>query len=115
MTVLAEVGDLTRFDSPRELMSFLDLVPSEHTSGGRRRRWGITKTGNGRVRRVLVEAAGEANSTSTSSSSSVNSGAPSLPARKKLPTCSARWRIAMPATPRASQNDRAWAISAAEP
>ena len=37
MTVLAEVGDLTRFDSPRELMSFVGLVPSEHTSDGRRR------------------------------------------------------------------------------
>ena len=57
MTVLAEVGDLTRFDSPRELMSFLGLVPSEHSSGGRRRQGGITKTGNGHVRRVLVEAA----------------------------------------------------------
>ena len=57
MTVLAELGDLTRFDSPRELMSFLGLVPSEHSSGGRRRRGGITKTGNGHVRRVLVEAA----------------------------------------------------------
>ena len=57
MTVLAEVGDLTRFDSPRKLMSFLGLVPSEHSSGGRRRQGGITKTGNGHVRRVLVEAA----------------------------------------------------------
>ena len=57
MTVLAELGDLTRFDSPRELMSFLGRVPSEHSSGGRRRRGGITKTGNGHVRRVLVEAA----------------------------------------------------------
>ena len=57
MTVLAEVGELTRFHSPRELMSFLGLVPSEHSSGGRRRQGGITKTGNGHVRRVLVEAA----------------------------------------------------------
>ena len=57
MTVLAEVGDLTRFDSPRERMSFLGWVPSEHSSGGRRRQGGITKTGNGHVRRVLVEAA----------------------------------------------------------
>ena len=57
MTVLAELGDLTRFDSPQELMSFLGLVPNEHSSGGRRRRGGITKTGNGHVRRVLVEAA----------------------------------------------------------
>ena len=57
MTVLAELGDLTRFDSPRELMSFLGLVPSEHSSGGRRRQGAITKTGNGHVRRVLVESA----------------------------------------------------------
>ena len=57
MTVLAELGDLTRFDSPRELMSFLGLVPSEHSSGGRRCQGGITKTGNGHVRRVLVESA----------------------------------------------------------
>ena len=61
MTVLAELGDITRFDSPRELMSFLGLVPSEHSSGRRRRRrrrqGAITKTGNGHVRRVLVESA----------------------------------------------------------
>ena len=57
MTVLAELGDVTRFDSPRQLMSFLGLVPSEHSSGSRRRRGAITKTGNGHVRRVLVEAA----------------------------------------------------------
>jgi len=57
MTVLAELGDLTRFDSPRQLMSFLGLVPSEHSSGGRRRQGALTKTGNGHVRRVLVEAA----------------------------------------------------------
>jgi len=57
MTVLAELGDLTRFDSPRQLMSFLGLVPSEHSSGERRRQGAITKTGNGHVRRVLVEAA----------------------------------------------------------
>ena len=40
MTVLAELGDLTRFDSPRELMRSLELVPSEHSSGGRRRQRG---------------------------------------------------------------------------
>ena len=57
MTGLAELGDITRFDSPRELMSFLGLVPSEHSSGSRRRQGGITKTGNGHVRRVLVELA----------------------------------------------------------
>ena len=57
MTVLAELGDLTRFDSPRQLMSFLGLVPSERSSGSRRHQGTITKTGNGHVRRVLVEAA----------------------------------------------------------
>lgn len=58
MTVLAELGDITRFDSPRQLMSFLGLVPSENSSGdGPRRRGPLTKTGNGHVRRVLTEAA----------------------------------------------------------
>ena len=57
MTVLAELGDLSRFDSPRQLMAHLGLVPSEHSSGGSRRQGGITKTGNGHVRRVLVETA----------------------------------------------------------
>jgi len=56
-TVLAELGDLTRFDTPRELMSFLGLVPSERSSGGRRRQGSITKTGNGHARRMLIEAA----------------------------------------------------------
>ena len=57
MTLLAELGDLTRFDSPRQLMSFLGLVPSERSSGNRRRQGAITKAGNGHVRRFLVEAA----------------------------------------------------------
>jgi len=56
MTIMAELGDITRFDSPRQLMSFLGLVPSESSSGPNRRQGGITKTGNGHVRRVLVEA-----------------------------------------------------------
>jgi transposase len=57
MTVLAELGDISRFDSPRQLMAYLGLVPSEHSSGGSRRQGAITKSGNGHVRRVLVEAA----------------------------------------------------------
>lgn len=56
MTTMAELGDITRFDSPRQLMSYLGLVPSEHSSGPSQRRGGITKTGNGHVRRVLVES-----------------------------------------------------------
>ncbi|WP_028492586.1 IS110 family transposase [Thioalkalivibrio sp. ALE19] len=57
MTILAELGDISRFDSPRQLMAYLGLVPSEHSSGSSRRQGGITRTGNGHVRRVLVEAA----------------------------------------------------------
>ena len=57
MTLMAELGDITRFDSPRQLMGFLGLVPSENSSGPRRRRGGITKTGNGHARKVLVESA----------------------------------------------------------
>ena len=56
MTIMAELGDITRFDSPRQLMSFLGLVPSESSSGPTRRQGGITRTGNGHVRRVVVEA-----------------------------------------------------------
>lgn len=56
-TTVAEIGDLKRFESPVELMSYLGLVPSEHSSGEKTKRGSITKTGNGHVRRVLVEAA----------------------------------------------------------
>jgi transposase len=56
-TCVAEIGDLTRFTNPRQLMSYLGLVPSEHSSGPRRRPGEITKAGNGHVRRVLVESA----------------------------------------------------------
>jgi transposase len=56
MTIMAELGDISRFDSPKELMAFLGLVPSEHTSSDKRRLGSITKTGNGHVRRILVES-----------------------------------------------------------
>jgi len=56
-TVVAELGDLKRFAHPRELMGYLGLVPSEHSSGSKRSQGAITKTGNGHVRRVLIEAA----------------------------------------------------------
>ena len=55
-TFVASVRDLTRFDNPRQLMSYLGLTPSEHSSGGRIHRGGITKTGNREARRMLVEA-----------------------------------------------------------
>ena len=52
---LAEIGDLSRFRTPRELMAYLGLVPSEHSTGDKVQRGGITKAGNRRARRVLVE------------------------------------------------------------
>jgi transposase len=57
LTVVAELGDLTRFANPRQRAAFVGLVPSEYSSGSSRRQGGITKAGNGRARRVLVEAA----------------------------------------------------------
>src|ERR1700731_4337430 len=55
--VLAEIGDLSRFQNPRELMGYLGLVPSENATGDKVKRGGITKAGNGRARRILVESA----------------------------------------------------------
>ena len=57
VTVVSELGDLSRFDNPKQLMSFLGLTPSEYSSGQRQSRGRITKTGNGHVRRILIEAA----------------------------------------------------------
>ena len=56
-TTVSEIGDITRFENPRQFMAYLGLVPSEHSSGTSVKRGSITKTGNGHVRRVLVEAA----------------------------------------------------------
>jgi len=56
-TLLAEIGDLSRFQTPRELMGYLGLVPSEASSGDTVRRGPITKAGNHRARRTLVECA----------------------------------------------------------
>jgi transposase len=56
-TLVAELGDITRFTNPRQFMSYLGLVPSEHSSGGTRRQGGITKAGNAAARRMLIEAA----------------------------------------------------------
>ena len=56
-TLIAELGDITRFTNPRQFMAHLGLVPSEHSSGGARRQGGITKAGNSAARRMLIEAA----------------------------------------------------------
>jgi transposase len=55
--LLAELGELSRFASARHLMGYLGLVPSENSTGSRRRQGAITKTGNSSARRALVEAA----------------------------------------------------------
>ena len=55
--LVAELGDLKRFTRPQELMSYLGLVPSEHSTGAARQQGGLTKMGNGYARRALVEAA----------------------------------------------------------
>ena len=56
-TLVAELGDIARFSNPRQLMAYLGLVPSEHSSGRSRRQGGITKAGNAVARRMLIEAA----------------------------------------------------------
>ena len=56
MIILTELGDLRRFEHPRQLMAYVGLVPSEHSSGENKKRGTITKSGNAHVRRVLVEA-----------------------------------------------------------
>lgn len=57
VTLIAELGDLTRFDNPRQLMSYLGLTPTEYSSGERRRQGTITKAGNTFARRALIEGA----------------------------------------------------------
>jgi transposase len=57
VTLVAEMGDLTRFESPRQLMKFMALIPSEYSSGEQRRQGAMTKAGNTHTRRVLGEGA----------------------------------------------------------
>src|SRR5262252_7978666 len=53
-TLVAELGDLSRFANPRQLMAYLGLVPSEHSSGANVKRGGLTKAGNSAARRLLI-------------------------------------------------------------
>lgn len=55
--LVAEIGDLQRFDSPKQLMVWLGLVPAEHSSGTRTRRGELTRTGNAAARAMLIESA----------------------------------------------------------
>lgn len=57
VTIMAELGSITRFDTPRQLMGYSGAVPSENSSGKRTQRGSITKTGNAHLRRIVVEAA----------------------------------------------------------
>ena len=57
VTLVAALGDLTRFDNPRQLMKYLGLIPSEYSSGERRRQGSITTAGNTQARRALIEGA----------------------------------------------------------
>jgi transposase len=57
MVLLTELLDLRRFSNPKQLMAYVGLVPSEHSTGDSKKRYSITKTGNGHVRRILVESA----------------------------------------------------------
>lgn len=57
ITVVAELGDFSRFTNPKQLMAYLGLVPGEHSSGSKIRSKGITKVGNIEVRKLLYEAA----------------------------------------------------------
>lgn len=57
VTLLAELGDLTRFDSPQQLMGYLGAVPREYSTGTTQRRGPITKSGNAHARKMLTEAA----------------------------------------------------------
>lgn len=62
LTLVVEIGDFRRFASAQQFMAFLGLVPSEHSSGNKRRVGGITKTGNSHLRRLLVQGAWHARS-----------------------------------------------------
>jgi transposase len=57
VTTVAALGDLTRFETPRQLMNYLGVTPSEYSTGERRRQGGITKTEHTHARRALIEGA----------------------------------------------------------
>ena len=57
LAVICEIGDFRRFANAKAFMSYLGFVPSENSSGGKRNQGGITKAGNGHLRRLLVEGA----------------------------------------------------------
>jgi transposase len=76
VTLVAELGDLRRFAGPAQLMAYAGLVPTERSSGPKTRRGGITKTGNGEVRKTLIEAAGPIAGRLASANSSSDASTP---------------------------------------
>ena len=57
VTIVAELGQIARFETARQLMGYSGVVPRENSSGQRQQRGGITKTGNAHLRRIVIEAA----------------------------------------------------------
>ena len=84
-TLVAELGDITRFGNPRQLMAYLGLVPSEHSSEAARRQGGITKAGNGVARRMLIEAAWSYQFPARASAESNCCGRKAWPSRSETP------------------------------
>src|SRR6266545_2313367 len=78
LALVAEIGDFSRFKTAEEFMAFVGLVPSEHSSGEKRRQGSITKVGNSHVRRLLVEA-----NPSRRSSSPVRASSPASSGRSR--------------------------------
>jgi len=91
VTLIAELGDLSRFGNARQLMAYRGLVPSEHSSGASVRRGGITKAGNSAARRLLIEASWTpAFAGAGSTASRRGSAASCCSGRKASPSQSAR-------------------------
>jgi transposase len=101
MITISELGDLTRFAHPRQLMAFLGLVPSEDSSGDRRRQGAITKCGNSHARWLLIESAQAYRNSPKVSAALSQRQSPLTPARGRDFDCGLRvewsWRIELAA------------------
>jgi Transposase IS116/IS110/IS902 family len=83
--IVCEVGDFSRFETAEEFMGFTGLVPSERSSGERRKQGSITKSGNAHLRRLLVEAAWDARRRPRSATSWPAASAASTPPSSSTP------------------------------
>jgi transposase len=91
--VVAEIGDFSRFTNPKQVMAYLGLIPSEHSSGGTVRRTGITKIGNMEVRRMLYEAAWAYRSNTKVGSWMLDHMSPTVTQESKDITCKDQQRL----------------------